>query len=86
MGVWYEDGWKDKPSLGELEILLLIAKEDGERSYSEIKESAGKEVGPFLRRLKSKGCVLQDEERDTYYLPHPLVGDYLTIKYGGRKD
>ena len=81
VGASYEAGWKEKPSPIEMSVLLTIADAGGSASYSRIKKDMHKECGVYLKRLVSKRCLLQNEERSVYYFFYPLVGDYLKMRY-----
>ncbi len=83
VGIWYESGWKDDPSEGEIEVLLAIGDLSSRAKYTEIsKKMGGQNVGTILKRLvEKKGCLAKDEKTGEYYLPHPLVADYLRVNY-----
>ncbi len=83
VGIWYESGWKDDPSEGEIPVLLAIGDLSSRAKYTEIsKKMGGQNVGTILKRLvEKKGCLAKDEKTGEYYLLHPLVADYLRVNY-----
>lgn len=86
VGVWYEASWSKDPSPQEIKVLLTLGILNGRSTFTNIsKKFGGKGVGELLKRLVEKGCLEKDESNNEYYLPHPLVIDYLKIKYAKTK-
>ena len=86
IGIWYEAGWNNDPSPKEIKILLAICSLKGRATFTKIKEKTQlKDTGELLKRLKNKGCLEKDESSNEYYLPHPMVIDYLKIRFKAKK-
>jgi hypothetical protein len=82
IGVWYRASWNSDPSESEIQVLLAIGELSTRAKYTDIsKKMGGKQVGSLLKRLVEKRCLEKDGKNGMYYLPHPLVSDYLRVNY-----
>jgi len=86
VGNWYESGWNNDPSPKEIQVLLAVCSLKGRVSFTQVKTKTQlNDAGELLKRLKNKGCLEKDEGSNEYFLPHPMVIDYLKIRFKGKK-
>lgn len=87
IGSWYEAGWNSDPSPQEIKVLLAVSSLKGRASFTAVnKIMKGKGTGELLSRLVKKGCLEKDDIANEYYLPHPMVIDYLKVRFPKSKN
>lgn len=80
---WFRNGWKGMPSDLETQCILVVAKNNGRTTFSQIKKALNINPGMNLKRAVEKRIISQDEE-GLYTLPHKLIAETF-LEYANGK-